>query len=281
MAQFLNQPPEAPASASGAEDASPSMEDDGACFGKIPRAIIQRYCINPLLVEGYKFDIRCYMLVARTDPHYLAFYHPGYCRFTLMPYSYDPASAGDTFIHLTNASVQKKHPSYQDRKDKQVMSVDAVIDLLMAAGDVESAEYMRHQMNVDMMTCMVDVLKAAKVRLQRKSGYFDLFGFDFMLRDKNRASGLPPPAAGKGRVHLRNDNSRQLLLIETNTNPALHIDCDAQANLLPFVVDGALELVLASNVPSDKNGECAGVRSRTQYHTDLPSRFQLIYDEER
>ncbi len=49
----------------------------------------QRYVLDPLLVEGYKFDIRCYLLVARNDPTYLAFYHPGYCRYIfLIIYSY-------------------------------------------------------------------------------------------------------------------------------------------------------------------------------------------------
>lgn len=267
----------------GGEEASPTLalDDDSACFGKIPRAIIQRYCINPLLVDGYKFDIRCYMLVARSDPGYLAFYHPGYCRFALMPYSYDHADAGDPFVHLTNASIQKKHPNYQERKEMQTLTPETVREMLIAGGDQDSADYIKDQMDMDMMHCMVDVLKAAKVKMLRKSGYFDLFGFDFMLVNKRRSSGLPPPPASRGKVTLRNDNTRRLLLLEANTNPALFVDSDAQASIIPHVVDGALELVLAANLPPDKNGECGGVKSRSQYLTDLPGRFRLIYDENR
>jgi hypothetical protein len=55
-------------------------DDATTPFGKNPKALVQRYIMDPLLVDGYKFDIRCYMLVARNEPHYLAFYHPGYCR---------------------------------------------------------------------------------------------------------------------------------------------------------------------------------------------------------
>lgn len=49
------------------------------------KGIIQRYVTDPLLIgeQGYKFDIRCYMLVARTEPKFLMFYHPGYCRLSL------------------------------------------------------------------------------------------------------------------------------------------------------------------------------------------------------
>ena len=59
------------------------------CYGKntgdpetsIPASagILQRYIENPLLAgeEGCKFDVRCYLLVARNDPSYVAYYHPG------------------------------------------------------------------------------------------------------------------------------------------------------------------------------------------------------------
>ena len=76
--------PQASASSSAAAIGDSSAGEDSAAeetpFGRNPRAIIQKYVLNPLLVEGYKFDIRCYLLVARNDPTYLAFYHPGYCR---------------------------------------------------------------------------------------------------------------------------------------------------------------------------------------------------------
>lgn len=44
-----------------------------------PRGIIQEYIMRPLLVEGFKFDLRCYMLIARVSPM-IVYYHPGYCR---------------------------------------------------------------------------------------------------------------------------------------------------------------------------------------------------------
>jgi hypothetical protein len=84
------------------------------------RGIVQKYLTDPLLVKGFKFDVRCYLLVARNDPTYLAFYHPGYFRMTLKPYTLDPESLQDVSIHLTNAAVQKKDPKYQEMKEFQV-----------------------------------------------------------------------------------------------------------------------------------------------------------------
>eukprot|EP01035_Chromulina_nebulosa_P023750 gene23750-30802_t len=49
-----------------------------------------RYIRDPLLVEPaglrLKFDIRCYLLIARNFPATVAFYHPGYCRLALKAY---------------------------------------------------------------------------------------------------------------------------------------------------------------------------------------------------
>jgi tubulin--tyrosine ligase like protein 10 len=69
------------------------------------RGIIQEYLMRPLLVEGFKFDLRVYMLVACVDP-FIAYYHPGYCRRTLRQYSLDPATLNDPIIHLSNTSIQ-------------------------------------------------------------------------------------------------------------------------------------------------------------------------------
>ncbi len=41
--------------------------------------IVQQYVERPLLILKKKFDLRMYLLVARTAP-FLAFYRDGYCR---------------------------------------------------------------------------------------------------------------------------------------------------------------------------------------------------------
>jgi hypothetical protein len=89
------------------------------------KGIIQKYLENPLLIgpQGFKFDIRCYMLIACNFPTTIAFYHPGYCRLALKPYSLhgtEGSTLDDTMMHLTNASIQKKDPLYQSNKDMQV-----------------------------------------------------------------------------------------------------------------------------------------------------------------
>lgn len=88
------------------------------------KGIVQRYIENPLLLEiggeKLKFDLRCYLLISTSVPSFVCYYHPGYCRLSLKAYSTDEESLPDPFIHLTNASVQKKDASYHDKKELQV-----------------------------------------------------------------------------------------------------------------------------------------------------------------
>ena len=88
------------------------------------KGIVQKYIRNPLLVttEGYKFDVRCYLLIARnSSPGTLAFYHPGYCRLALKPYTVATvASLEDNCVHLTNAAIQKKDAIYQEEGNKEL-----------------------------------------------------------------------------------------------------------------------------------------------------------------
>lgn len=86
------------------------------------KGIVQKYIENPLLVgeERLKFDIRCYLLIARTHPTTIAYYHKGYCRLSLKSFDVSKESLEDATIHLTNAAIQKQDAGYYTNKEKQV-----------------------------------------------------------------------------------------------------------------------------------------------------------------
>ena len=57
-----------------------------------------RYIPNPLLLEGKKFDVRTYMLIACTNP-FIVLFHTGYLRLACDEYD---ADSTDLHRHLTN-----------------------------------------------------------------------------------------------------------------------------------------------------------------------------------
>lgn len=68
---------------------------------------LSRYIPNPLLLNGFKADIRTYMLIAGTCP-YMVFYHPGYVRLSVVPYSLNQQ---EIHAHLTNQVSMSDFPS--------------------------------------------------------------------------------------------------------------------------------------------------------------------------
>ncbi|KFV72318.1 Inactive polyglycylase TTLL10, partial [Dryobates pubescens] len=85
-----------------------------------PARIVQRYIHQPLLLEGKKFDVRAYLLIACTAP-FLVLFAQGYARLTCG--HYDPASE-DLTVHLTNQYMQKKHPLYSQLKEETVWGME-------------------------------------------------------------------------------------------------------------------------------------------------------------
>ena len=86
----------------------PASKESESRYASIKHdGLIQQY-LRPLLLNGYKFDIRCYLFI-NTTPEVVLF-NPGYLRLCLEKYSEedleDPAKL---FRHLTNNCYQRKH----------------------------------------------------------------------------------------------------------------------------------------------------------------------------
>jgi len=83
-----------------------SIVDD---IGKVTYSsptVIQQYLRNPLLLQGYKFDLRLYVLVTSFSPLEAFIYKEGFARFGSRKFSSHKDSINDLQIHLTNSSIQ-------------------------------------------------------------------------------------------------------------------------------------------------------------------------------
>lgn len=68
---------------------------------------------KPLLIDGLKFDLRIYVLVAGIDPLRIFVYEEGLARFATEPYKPPRTENLDNrFMHLTNYAVNKESPNF-------------------------------------------------------------------------------------------------------------------------------------------------------------------------
>ncbi|XP_030279131.1 protein polyglycylase TTLL10 isoform X2 [Sparus aurata] len=182
--------------------------------------IVQHYIQRPLLLKGKKFDVRSFLLVACTAP-YMVFFCHGYVRLTCD--LYDPSSK-NLSAHLTNQYMQKKNPLYSQLKEDTVWSMESfntyVNDRFRVAKGLPR-DWVLGTFARRMQQIMTQCFFAVKSKLDRRLGFFDLIGCDFMV-----------------------DEDFKVWLLEMNCNPALHTNCEVLKEVIPRTVVEALDLTL-------------------------------------
>uniref|UniRef100_A0A7N8XUU6 Tubulin tyrosine ligase-like family, member 2 n=1 Tax=Mastacembelus armatus TaxID=205130 RepID=A0A7N8XUU6_9TELE len=78
--------------------------------------IVQRYISSPLLISGYKFDLRIYVCVKSFHPLTVYIHQEGLVRFATEKYSL--SSLKNLYAHLTNTSINKFGPFYKTQKER-------------------------------------------------------------------------------------------------------------------------------------------------------------------
>ncbi|CAD7961488.1 unnamed protein product [Amoebophrya sp. A25] len=80
--------------------------------------VVQRYVNPPLLIKGYKFDLRLYVVVTSYDPLKVYLFKEGLVRFATEKYTTERRSdLRCRKVHLTNYSVNKKSEKYRKNMD--------------------------------------------------------------------------------------------------------------------------------------------------------------------
>lgn len=184
------------------------------------KTIAQKYIERPLLYKSKKFDIRCFMYIACTKP-YLVLFNEGYVRCSLNDYNLENFNADTKMTHLTNVSVQKKHPQYKELKEQSVLPTALLAEYLVETGKLEKKEDFQDKVINKFKEIMRLLFVTVKDRLDAKFGCFELFGFDFLL-----------------------DEDLNVTFIECNTNPALFTDTQTQKDHLPKLVQDTIDTAL-------------------------------------
>lgn len=69
--------------------------------------VLQKYLRNPLLLDGYKFDMRIYVLLTSVNPLEVYLYREGFARLSTEKYTLNENALSNNFVHLTNFAIQR------------------------------------------------------------------------------------------------------------------------------------------------------------------------------
>jgi len=154
--------------------------------------VIQRYIPNPLLENGYKFDLRVYVLITSVDPLRVYVCREGLARFCTEKYE-DPGQRNTNMLgHLTNYSLNKKSTKFEmaespytgDKGTKRTIS--AYFKKIEREGvDVESLWASMDDVILktlfSMQPVLADTYRDRFGQDNKGRSCFQVLGFDFLL----------------------------------------------------------------------------------------------------
>ena len=184
------------------------VKPDAGCQGKgifltkslddlsqVEGCVAQQYLPSPLLVDGYKFDMRLYVVVVSCSPLRVLLFKEGLARFCTEPYRAPTESnLGDTFMHLTNFAINKHHSEFEIDESGEggsKRSLSSLMAYLRAAG------YPADRIWLNIKAVIVKTLLAVQPQLRNtyhqilgddNTGFscFEILGFDILLDRKAR-----------------------------------------------------------------------------------------------
>ncbi|XP_026729409.1 probable tubulin polyglutamylase TTLL2 isoform X3 [Trichoplusia ni] len=157
-------------------------------------AVVQRYIERPLLIAGYKFDLRLYVCVPGYRPLTAYMYAEGLARFGTDKYTL--SDIHNPYRHLTNSSLNKSGPRYAEWCKWTLTQVRRAL-----IGRWGAAEWVVWQ-RIRALVTLTLLAQAAGTPPARNC--FEFYGFDVLL-----------------------DDCLKPWLLEVNLSPALASDCEA------------------------------------------------------
>ncbi|KAK7103452.1 hypothetical protein V1264_018343 [Littorina saxatilis] len=176
--------------------------------------IVSHYLHNPLVIDGFKFDVRLYVAVTSYDPLVIYLYEEGLTRFATVKYERSTKHIRNQCMHLTNYSVNKRSNDYVKNDDPDVedygnkWSMGAMLRYLRSMGRDTAALMMRIEDVVikTLLSVELSIATACKMFMPYRSNCFELYGFDILV-----------------------DNDLKPWVLEVNLSPSLA--CDSPLDL--------------------------------------------------
>ncbi|XP_027623136.1 tubulin polyglutamylase TTLL6 isoform X3 [Tupaia chinensis] len=216
--------------------------------------ICQLYISKPFVIDGFKFDLRIYVLLTSCDPLRIFVHKEGLARFATMSYSQPcPDNLDDICMHLTNYSINKHSSNFiQDAHSGSKRKL-STFNLYMETHGYNMAQVWR-----DMEDVIIKTIISAHPIIKHNyhtcfpnhtlnSACFEILGFDILL-----------------------DHKLKPWLLEVNHSPSFSTDSWLDKEVKDSLLYDTLVLIDLGNC--DKKKVLEEERQRGRFLQQCPSR---------
>ncbi|KAI8810395.1 tubulin-tyrosine ligase/Tubulin polyglutamylase, partial [Cladochytrium replicatum] len=220
--------------------------------------IVQRYISDPYLIDGYKFDLRCYVAVKSYNPLQVYICEEGLVRFATS--RYDMMVLSNRFSHLTNTSINKLSPHLNDEKGHIGSGCKWSLSKLRWYLKESGVPFDQVWQRIKGLSVLTLLPISTLVPEFCRNKCFELYGFDIVL-----------------------DSSLKPWLVEVNMSPALSVDCHVDIEVKKPMLEDLLTLAGLNNKPSNlsktshdsvnKTGSRVQKDKVTRTNLDAPNNF--------
>lgn len=150
--------------------------------------VVSRYIENPHLINGFKYDLRLYVLATGYNPLRLYRYEEGLVRFATELYCTDPESLTDKCVHLTNFSINKfsekfvKNEGAENSETSSKWSLSGLKQYFECNGlDYEQVLRSINDVIIKTIITIESSVYSALVYANSNSNCYQLYGFDVLI----------------------------------------------------------------------------------------------------
>lgn len=189
--------------------------------------ICQQYVSKPFLIDGFKFDLRIYILISSCDPLRIFVYKDGLARFATIQYN-EPSNHNmdDMCMHLTNYAINKHSKDFDRDEESGSKRRISTVDTWF-----EENGYDVSKIWSDIEDVMIKTLISAHPILKHNyrtcfpnhnkgSACFEILGFDVLL-----------------------DRKLKPWVLEVNHSPSFHTDSPLDKEVKEGLMYDTLNLV--------------------------------------
>lgn len=140
--------------------------------------VYQKYIERPLLIQGRKFDIRCWVLV--TDWSQLSVWFYDHCLLRFCSDRWDLSQIKNRTSHLSNVCVNNREGGEEDSPGGTGRSLDTVWHSSRFDEHLGGGVWRAHVLP-SIKDIVVVALRTAQSEIKARKASFELYGFDVML----------------------------------------------------------------------------------------------------